>query len=140
VTKPTINRLFIAGLALLVVGISLVLITVAAFLCTATWTVSGTQVTNFELNPDITWTLGFAAVGGVLVSIGALLQFIAWIGALVNTSRLEDKVWFVVLLVTGVLTFGFIAMLVYVLIGPDGTATPTSGPALRQGPPGVQPV
>jgi hypothetical protein len=134
--KQTINRLFVGGLGLMLLGIALVLITVAAFLCTATWTVSGTQVTNFELNPDVTWTIGFAAVGGVLFSIGALLQFISWIGALMNTSRLEDKVWFVVLLVTGVLTFGFIAMLAYVLIGPDGTATPRR----IAGPHGMQPA
>jgi hypothetical protein len=55
---------------------------------------------------------------------GAIGQFIAWIGAVVNTSRLEDKTWFVVLLVLGLLSFGFIAMLVYVLAGPDGTALP----------------
>ena len=48
----------------------------------------------------------------------------AWIGALVNTSALDDKTWFVILLVLGVLSFGFIPMLVYVLAGPDGTVPP----------------
>ena len=62
---------------------------------------------------------------GVLgIVAGGIGQFIAWIGALVNTSRLEDKTWFVVLLVLGLLSFGFIPMLVYVLGGPDGTAPP----------------
>ena len=61
---------------------------------------------------------------------GSLGQFVAWIGAVVNTARLDDKTWFVVLLVLGLLSFGFIAMLVYVLAGPDGTAPrPASAPA-----------
>jgi hypothetical protein len=38
-----------------------------------------------------------------------------------NTSKLDDKTWFIVLLVLGLASFGFIAMLVYLFIGPDGT-------------------
>ena len=57
----------------------------------------------------------------------------AWIGAVVNTSRLEDKTWFVVLLVLGLLSFGFIAMLVYILAGPDGTATTPQASAQPSG-------
>jgi hypothetical protein len=136
-SKQTIDRLFIGGLAAMLVGIALVLVTVAAFLCTATWTFSGSQVTSFELNSGVTWTLWFAAVGGILVAIGGLCQVVSWIGALLNTVRLEDKTWFVVLLVAGVLSFGLVAMLVYVFAGPDGTA-PEAG--MRQGPPGVQPA
>ena len=64
---------------------------------------------------------------------GSLGQFVAWIGAVVNTARLDDKTWFVVLLVLGLLSFGFIAMLVYVLAGPDGTApAPAAAPGNSQ--------
>jgi hypothetical protein len=31
----------------------------------------------------------------------AIGQFVAWIGAVLDTARLEDKTWFIVLLVTG---------------------------------------
>ena len=136
-SKRTIDRLFAGSLAALLVGVVLVLITVAAFLCTATWTTSGTQITHVVMNQGVTWTIWFAIVGGILAAIGALGQFIAWIGALVNTARLEDKAWFLVLLVTGLLSFGFVAMLVYVLAGPDGTAT--QGPRAST-PPGIQPA
>jgi len=136
-SKPTIDRLFAGSLAALLVGVVLVLVTVAAFLCTATWTTSGTQVTQFEVDQGITWTIWFAVAGGILAAVGGLGQLVAWIGALVNTARLEDKVWFVVLLVTGIFSFGFIAMLVYVLIGPDGTAM--TGPRASS-PPGIQPA
>ena len=137
-SKRTIDRLFAASLAAVLFGVVLVLVTVAAFLCTATWTTSGTQVTRFEVNQGVTWTIWFAVLGGILAAVGGLGQLVAWIGALVNTARLEDKLWFIVLLVTGIFSFGFIAMLVYVLIGPDGTAMP--GPRAASSPPGIQPA
>jgi hypothetical protein len=136
-TKPLINRIFVGSLAAIVAGILLALVTVAAVLCTGTWTLSGSEVTSFELAPAATWTFGFAIVGGLLIVAGSIGQFVAWIGALVNTARLQDKTWFVVLLVTGLLSFGFIAMLVYVLAGPDGTL---AGDTRPQGSGGVQPA
>jgi len=135
-SKHTINRIFVVSLAGLILGVLLVLVPVIAALCTGTWTFTGSEVTGFELSSSATSLIGFAIVGGMLVALGGLGQFIAWIGALVNTARLEDKLWFVILLVTGLLSFGFIAMLVYVLVGPDGTATPTR----TSGPPGIQPA
>jgi len=51
---------------------------------------------------------------------GALGQFVAWIGALLNSAQLHDKTWFLVLLLVGLFSFGFIAMVVYVIAGPDG--------------------
>jgi len=120
-SKPLINRIFVGSLAAIIAGILLALVTVAAVLCTGTWTFSGSEVTAFEPSSAAGVTFGFAIVGGLLVVAGAIGQFVAWIGALVNTARLADKTWFLVLLVTGLLSFGFIAMLVYVLAGPDGT-------------------
>jgi hypothetical protein len=55
---------------------------------------------------------GLAIVGILAVIGGALAQVIAWIGAVLNTSRLEDKTWFIVLLVLGLLSVGFVAMVV----------------------------
>ncbi|HEX5015275.1 MAG TPA: hypothetical protein VFV72_14075 [Candidatus Limnocylindrales bacterium] len=121
-TKQTINRIFVLSLGAAVLGILLALVPVIAALCTGTWTFSGSEITNFELSPSaVTSTIAFAIVGGLLVLAGGIGQFVAWIGALVNTSRLADKTWFVVLLVLGLLSVGFIAMLVYVIAGPDGT-------------------
>jgi hypothetical protein len=53
--------------------------------------------------------------------IGSIAGLVAWIGALINTAQLDDKAWFVVLLVLGLLSFGFVAMIAYVIAGPDGT-------------------
>ena len=130
-SKQTINRVFVVSLVAVVIGIALALVPVIAALCTGTWTFSGSELTDFQLSPGaVTSTIGFAIVGGLLVIAGSIGQLVAWIGALINTSRLVDKTWFIVLLVTGLLSFGFIAMLVYVLGGPDDAeprATRTGG-------------
>ncbi len=56
----------------------------------------------------------------VLAMLGGLAgQFVAWIAAVVNTAQLPDKTWFLVLLTLGLLSFGFVAMVVYVAAGPD---------------------
>jgi hypothetical protein len=47
---------------------------------------------------------------------------VSWIGALVNTAQLVDKTWFIVILVLGLFSFGLVAMIAYVIAGPDGTA------------------
>ncbi|MGZ6256323.1 MAG: hypothetical protein ACXWMB_04840 [Candidatus Limnocylindria bacterium] len=39
---------------------------------------------------------------------------------LLNTAELADKTWFVILLVLGIFSFGLIAMIAYVIAGPDG--------------------
>ena len=47
------------------------------------------------------------AVVAVLVMIAAAItQFIAWVGAVINTAGIKDKTWFIILLVTGLLSFG----------------------------------
>lgn len=63
--------------------------------------------------------IGLAAVAILVLIAAAITQFVAWIGAVLNTASLEDKTWFIVLLVTGLLSFGFIAMIAYLVAGPD---------------------
>ena len=60
---------------------------------------------------------------------GVIAGFIAWIGAVLNTWQLESKAWFVALVLTGIFNFGFIAMVIYVIAGPDGKAAPSRQPA-----------
>jgi hypothetical protein len=51
---------------------------------------------------------------------GLIAGLVAWIGALLNTWQLESRTWFAVLLLTGIFNFGFLAMVAYVIAGPDG--------------------
>lgn len=122
-SKHTITRVFVGSL--LAIGGGLVLSVLAGILAFA----SGNLVYN---GPDIVgvqetafgWSMiTVAALGGLVMIAGALGQFVAWIGAVLNTAMLEDKAWFVILLILGLLSFGFIAMFAYVIAGPDGIET-----------------
>ena len=48
--------------------------------------------------------------------------------------QLEDKTWFVLLLVLGLFSFGFVAMIAYVVAGPDGTAQSVARPGVATAP------
>ena len=126
-SKQLINRIFVGSLAAVIAGILLALVTVIAFLWTGTWTVSGSEITSFSLSSAAIPTIGFAIVGGLLIVAGSLGQLVAWIGALVNTARLPDKTWFVVLLALGLLSFGWLGMIAYVVAGPDGSQRADAG-------------
>jgi hypothetical protein len=122
-TKHTVTRFFV-GSVLAIAG-GLVLTIVAGLLAFANGSVvySGPDVVGIN-ESAFGWAMIIVAVVGTLAMAGgAIGQFVAWIGAVLNTARLEDKTWFVVLLLLGLFSFGFIAMLIYVIAGPDGTET-----------------
>ena len=123
-TKSMVTKIFIGSLIAIVAGVFVVAVGFFIALSTGTLVMEGPDVTGFELSSTAPAAFGLALLGLMGIVAGGIGQFVAWIGAVVNTSRLEDKTWFVVLLVLGLLSFGFIAMLVYVLAGPDGTAPP----------------
>jgi H+/Cl- antiporter ClcA len=123
-TKSMVTKIFMGSL---VVALGFLIA-----LSTGTLVMEGPDVTGFELSSTAPAAFALALIGLLGIVAGAIGQFIAWIGAVVNTSRLDDKTWFVVLLVLGLLSFGFIAMLVYVLAGPDGTAMDRD-PAVHRG-------
>lgn len=123
-TKSTVTKMFVGSLVAMVAGLFVVAAAFVLALATGTFEMTGPDVTGFHLSASAPAALGLALIGALAIVVGGIGQFIAWIGAVVNTSRLDDKTWFVVLLVLGLLSFGFIAMLVYVLAGPDGTGAP----------------
>jgi NO-binding membrane sensor protein with MHYT domain len=57
----------------------------------------------------------------LLIAGGTVAGVATWIGALFNTARLDDKTWFILLLILGICSFGFVAMIAYVVAGPDST-------------------
>jgi hypothetical protein len=56
-------------------------------------------------------------------------------GSVINTAQLKDKTWFIILLVTGLLSFGFIAMIIYLIAGPDDSPPHPATTAARDAPP-----
>jgi hypothetical protein len=128
--KSMITKTWIGGLAVLAAG--LVVAGVGVFLMLV-YGGNFTQVTgnpnSYQFVPTIDgffWTtVGVIVLGGVFALVGGIVQFVAWIGALVNSYALPEKTWFTILIVSGVLSFflaivGFAGMLAYVIAAPDG--------------------
>ena len=120
-TKSTVTKIFIGSLFAIAGGVVLLAAGLFVAYVNGTFIMRGPDVVGIHASA-FTWSMAAVAIVGMLAVIGgALAQFVAWIGAVLNTSRLEDKTWFIVLLVLGLLSFGFIAMIVYLVAGPDGT-------------------
>lgn len=129
--KSTTVRTWFAGLIAFAAGLLLAALSIGLMLVyggTFTPAVSGN---GYDFVPSLDgffWlTVGGIVTGGVLASIGGLVELVAWVGALLNTYQLADKAWFAVLLIGGLLGFvtgivGLVTMAVYVLAGPDGVA------------------
>ena len=120
-TKSMITKLFVGSLIAIAGGLILSVVAGLAAYANGALIMSGPDVVGLEPTAFAWSMLALAMLGMLVMFGGGVTQFIAWIGAVLNTSKLEDKTWFVVLLVLGLLSFGFVAMAVYVLSGPDGT-------------------
>jgi len=116
----------VGGIVAVVAGL---ILTIAAFLIavfSGAFMVEGPDVVGINPTPQA-WTFVILGTIGVLALVGgSIAGLVAWIGALLNTAQLPDKAWFIVLLLLGLFSFGFIAMVAYVIAGPDGTHQPTS--------------
>ena len=133
--KATIGRLFWGSL----VGFAgaLVLLVAAGGLGLANGSLvrDGPDVTGIRETP-FGWVMaGLAAVAILVMLAAAVTQFVAWVGAVINTAQLQDKTWFIILLVTGLLSFGFIAMIIYLIAGPADTPPHPATTAAREAPP-----
>jgi hypothetical protein len=129
-TKPMITKTWIAGLVVLAAG--LVVAVVGAFLMLGyggTFTQIAGNTNSYEFVPRLDsffWTtIAVIIVGAILAAIGGIVQLAAWIGGLVNSYRIPDKTWFVILLLGGIfgLAFGligFAVMVAYIIAAPDG--------------------
>ena len=120
-TKSTVTRLFGASVIAVVAGFVLGFVAVIVAIASNSLVMRGPDVVGIEPT-GLAWSMVGVAVLAVLAIVGgAIGGLVSWIGALLNTALLEDKTWFVLLLVLGILSFGFVAMVAYVIAGPDGT-------------------
>lgn len=138
--KAVIVKTFVGSL--LGVAAAVVLFALAGGLALGndSFVMNGPDVVGIRPDP-FGWTMIGLAGLAVLVMIGAAMGlFVAWIGAVLNTANLADQTWFVVLLVGGLLSVGFLVTLAYIAAGPDGqpAAIPVrdgQGPSYRPSPP-----
>lgn len=125
-TKRTVTLLFVGSLLAIFGGLMLGFVAMIVASTSGALIMNGPDVTGVQ-NTFFAWSMvGLAIVGCLAMIGGAIGQFVAWIGAVLNTARLEDKTWFIVLLVLGLLSFGFVAMIAYLVAGPDGTRVPAA--------------
>ena len=133
-TKRTITIMWLVGIGVMIVGGLLSIFTALALASHIGAFAANFQFSNYV--PDSTFgaLVSLIVLGGIAVLGGIVTQFVAWIGAVINTNRLVDKTWFNVLLWCGVagivLNFfggfgallGWGLMIVYLVGGPDGMA------------------
>ena len=120
-TKATVTKIFLAGVLAAIAGGIVVLVTGGIAYTNDVFVMNGQDVVGLRSGP-FTWTLlGVGLVGALAMAAGAVAGLIAWIGALLNVSQLDSKVWFVVLLLLGLTNFGILGMIAYIIAGPDGS-------------------
>ena len=117
--KATIRKLFVGSLVALAGALVLLVAAGALAYANSSFVKHGPDVVAIHASPFGWAMIGVSAVAILVLVAAAITQFAAWVGAVVNTAQLEDKTWFIVLLVTGLLSFGFIAMIVYLIAGPE---------------------
>ena len=127
-SKAVITRLFVGGLVAAIAGFVIALFSALAAFAGGELTMNGPDVTGIRATPFAWSMVAFMIVGGLAMVGGAIAGLVAWIGALLNTAQLEDKLWFILLLVLGLFSFGLIAMFAYVIAGPDSTTLARSQP------------
>lgn len=137
--RSLIVKLFFGSLIGLVAGAVVLGVAGAIAFGTDVFVMDGPDVVGIN-SGSLGWTLiALMCLSALVLAMATVAQVVAWIGTVLNTANRPDKTWFVFLLVLGLLGFGFIATLIYVLAGLDATprvSVPT-GPSPAG--PGTQP-
>lgn len=121
-TKSTVTKIFVGSLIALASGLVLFVVAGLVAYGNNSFVMNGPDVVGIKPTLFGSTMVALAALGIIVMSGAAIAQLVAWVGAVLNTALLENKTWFIVLLLTGLLSFGFLAMIIYLIVGPDGTA------------------
>ena len=131
-TRTAITRLFVCSLVAMGVGLLLLAVAGGWAYASNIFVVRGPDVIGVR-SASFGWVMTALVATGTRVMVGAcVVEFVAWVGAVVNAARLEDKRWFVVLLVTGLLSLGFVAMVAYVIAGREDETPDLRPPTTRE--------
>ena len=129
-SKKNVTRLFVGALVAVGAGLVLGFAALWAALASDAVDVGGSHYVDLNGGSGAWTALGLVIVGSLTIVGGTIAAVVAWIGALLNTWELEDKMWFASLLALGLLGFGIIAMIAYVVAGPDGTKQSVARPGI----------
>lgn len=118
-SKATVTRLFIGSSIAAVAGVILTIAAVWIAIVNDVFVLSGADIVGLHGSP-LSWALFGIGVVGLIGFVGGLVGgLVSWIGALLNTAQLTSKAWFVAMLLLGIFNFGILAMLAYVIVGPE---------------------
>jgi hypothetical protein len=123
-SKKNVTRLFVGSAVVVAAGLVLGLAALWAALASDAIDVGGDHFIDVNGGSGAWTALGLVTVGSLAVLVGTVAAVLSWCAALLNTWQLEEKTWFASLLALGLLGFGVVAMIAYVVAGPDGTQQP----------------
>ena len=119
-SKSSISRLFLGSIAAVVAGCVLGFLAVVGAYGAGAFVMDGPDVVGIQPTAFAGVMLVLFIASLLAVVAGAVAGLISWIGALLATAQLDEKLWFVILLALGVWNLGLVAMILYVVAGPDG--------------------
>lgn len=129
-SKENVTRLFVGAIVAVGAGLVLGFAALGTALATDAIDFGGSYVIDVNGGSGAWTALGLVIVGSLVILAGTVAAVVSWLAALLNTWQLEDKVWFASLLALGLLGFGVVAMIAYVVAGPDGTSADPARPAI----------
>jgi hypothetical protein len=129
-SKESVTRLFLGAIVAVGVGLVLGFAALWAALASDAIDVGGDHVIDVNGGSGAWIALGLVIVGAVAILVGTIAAVVSWIAALLDTWQLEEKTWFASLLAAGLLGFGVLAMIAYVVAGPDGTKQSVPRPGI----------
>ena len=131
-SKKNIARLFVGATVAVVAGAVLGIAALWAALASDAIDLGGSDYIDVNGGSGAWTALALVIVGSMVMLGGTIAAVVSWIGALLNTWQLEDKLWFGLLLAGGLLGLGVVAMIAYALAGPDGTKQSVAGPSIAE--------
>ena len=131
-SKKNVVRLFVGASVAVGAGLVLGFAALWAALASDAIDLGGSHVIDVNGGSGAWTALGLVIVGALAILGGTAAAVVSWIAALVNTWQLEDKTWFASLLALGLLGLGVVAMIAYVVAGPDGTKQSVASPGIAE--------
>jgi hypothetical protein len=131
-SKKKVTRLFVGAVAAVVAGVVLGIAALSAALASDAINFGGSYVIEVNGGSGAWIALGLVILGSLAILGGTIAAVVSWISALLNTWQLEDKMWFASLLALGLLGLGVVAMIAYVVAGPDGTKQTVAPPGIAE--------